>query len=58
MHDALYDADNTAMLHVMMQDKASFMRDYTNVREYLNRKEDTVTLGDLFNLSLLQQATA
>ena len=58
MHDALYDADNTARLHVMMRDRASFMRDYTNVREYLNRKEDTVTLGDLFNLSLLQQATA
>lgn len=58
MHDALYDADNTAGLHVMMQDKKSFMQDYSNVREYLNRKEDTVTLGDLFNLSLLQQATA
>ena len=43
MHDALYDADNTAKLHVMTQDKVSFMRDYTNVREYLNRKEDTVT---------------
>lgn len=54
MHDALYDADNTAQLYVIMQGTTEFLSEYNHIQEIINNNaKDVITLGDLFNLSSL-----
>lgn len=61
MHDALYDARNTAELFTVSRDTNEFLRVLKPITEVINGKREersTFTLGDIFNFDLCNVALA
>ena len=60
MHDALYDARNTAALFVATRDREEFLKQIKPIEEVLdntNKESVAFSLGDIFNFNAYQFAT-
>ena len=59
MHDALWDARNTAELFILAQNKDELIEMIDTIEEKMNHTEQAIfTLGDIFNFSILEPEIA